>query len=166
MRTLARLGAIDDHVEHAEIERLREVMVGALLYGFDGVRDRPESRHHDEHDRRVRGARFLHEPDAVEPRHLEIREDDVGVELVELAERLEAVRRRLGDVAFLVQDLGERSARVRLVIDDENSPSRGHAHSFTTRHAEAVRCFRPERLVPSRRASGFGLHPSRARAFG
>ena len=72
-------------------------------------------------------ARLLHEGDAVEAGHLQVRQDDVGRELVELAERLEPVGRRLGRVAVFAEDLGERGARVRLVVDDEDPAAGCHA---------------------------------------
>ncbi len=67
--------------------------------------------------------RLVHERDAVEPGHLQVREDHVGRELFELAERLEAVGRGLGVVPLVVQDFAQRGARVRLVVDDENPPT-------------------------------------------
>ena len=49
----------------------------------------------------MRRARFLHEGDAVEARHLEIRQDDVGHEFGHLTEALEAIGRGLGDITFV-----------------------------------------------------------------
>ena len=59
-----------------------------------------------------RALRLLHERDAVEAGHLQVGEDDVGRELLELAERLEAVGGRLGRVALVAQDLA-RAPRAR-----------------------------------------------------
>ena len=97
--------ALDDRGERLEVERLREVVLGALLHRGDRARDRAEGRHHDEHRARRRRARLLHERDAVEARHLQVRQDDVGAELLQLAERLEAVGGRLGGVALVAEDL-------------------------------------------------------------
>ena len=90
--------ALDDRRERLEVERLREVVVGALLDGVDRAGDGAERGHHDEHGAGQDARALLHEPDAVEPRHLEVGQDDVRRELVELAERLEAVGRGLGRV--------------------------------------------------------------------
>ena len=66
-------------------------------------------------------AELLDELDAVHARHLEIGHDDVRRERLVLAERLERVGRRLDLEALIAQQLGERRARVDLVIDDQNS---------------------------------------------
>ena len=116
--------ALDDRGERLGVERLGEVVLGALLHGLDGARDRAERRHDHEDRARRGGLRLLHERDAVEAGHLQVGEDDVGVELLELAERLEAVGRRLGRVALVAEDLAQRGARVRLVVHDEDA-SRG-----------------------------------------
>jgi hypothetical protein len=113
-----------------EVERLRQVVVRALGHRLDGVGDRAERRHHDEGARGQDRARLLHEADAVEPGHLEVRQDDVGTELFELAERLEAVGRGLRRVTLFTEDLGERSARVGFIVDDQDSsPSPATADS-------------------------------------
>ena len=100
-------GALDDDRERVEIERLREVVLGAAFDGVDGAADGAESRHHDEHRAREKLAAFLHEPDAVEAGHLEIGEHDVGLELRQLAERFESVRRGFSDVTVFVQNLAQ-----------------------------------------------------------
>ena len=80
-----------------------------------------EGGHDDEGDLAVARPRLLHELDAVEARHLQVGEDDVGRELLELAERLEAVGGGLDRVALVAQELGERRTRVGLVVDDEDA---------------------------------------------
>jgi hypothetical protein len=119
-------GPVDDGAERLRIERLEQVVLGPLLHRVDGARDRPECRHDHEHGSRRGHPGLLHEGDAVEPRHLEVRQDDVGDELVELSERLEAVGRRLGRKTVFAEDLAQRGARIRLVVDDEDPTALGH----------------------------------------
>ena len=126
---------LDDRAERLGVERLDEVVLGALLHRVDGARDRAERRHDDEDRARRRRPRLLHERDAVEPRHLQVRQDDVGRELLELAERLEAVGRGLGRVALFAEDLAERGPRVRFVVDDEDSTAVRHV---AARHPSAA----------------------------
>ena len=74
-------------------------------------------------------AHLLQQLDAVHARHLEVGQHQVGRELLELAERLEAVGGGLDRVALVAQELGQRGARVDLVVDDQNV-SLLHALSF------------------------------------
>ncbi len=73
--------------------------------------------------------------------------DEVGRELLELAERLEAVGGGLDRVALVAEELGERRARVDLVVDYQDASLSGHVgFSFSVAAASVV----PERsLAPS-----------------
>ena len=119
-QTVYRYFPSKDHLMMALVSREEETFL-------DGVGDRSEGRHHHEGGVALRGLGLLHQPDAVEAGHLEVGQDDVGIELGELAERLEPVSGRVGDEAVLVQDLAQRGASVRLVVDDENPTPRRHA---------------------------------------
>ena len=120
-------GALDDGRERLEVERLGEVVVGALLDGRDGARDGAEGgHHHEDASAATRSCAFSMKAMPSRPGHLEVGEDDVGGELLELAEGLEAVGGGLGRVALVAQDLGERGARVGLVVDDEDPAARTH----------------------------------------
>jgi hypothetical protein len=152
-------GALHHGHEHVEVERLRQVIVSALRHRLDGVGDGAERRHHDEGARREDRPRLLHEADAVQTGHLEVGQHDVGAELLELAQRLEAVGRSLGRVALFPEDLGEGSTRVGLVVDDEDSAPTSHGGRLP--HPPARRTpDRPRRREPprSRRLVGFEIN--------
>ena len=123
-------GALDHHRQHREIEGLGEVVVGALLHRLDGVGDGAEGGHHHEGRVALGGLGLLHQADAVEARHLQVGEDHVGLELLELAERLEAVGRRLGAVALLTEDLREGRPCVGLVVHDQDPPAGCHGDAL------------------------------------
>ena len=115
--------AVDDGAQRLGVERLEEVVLGALLHRLDGAGDGAERGHDDEHGTGRRCACLLHERDSVQARHLEVREDDVGGELLEFSKSLETIRCRFGGVPVLAQYLAQRGAGVRLVVDDEDPAS-------------------------------------------
>jgi exopolyphosphatase len=57
----------------------------------------------------------------IHARHLEVAEHQVGLKAVQSAERLEAVGSRLYLVTLLAQNLSERIAGVRFVVNDQDS---------------------------------------------
>ena len=130
---------LDDGAERLGIERLEEVILRALLHRVDGARDGAERRHDDEDRPGRRRPRLLHERDAVESRHLEVRQDDVRGELVELSERFEAVRRGLRREAVFAEDLAQRGPGVRFVVDDEDSTAVSHGRQHPSAGAAARR---------------------------
>ncbi len=124
--------ALDDRAERPGVQRLEEVVLRPLSHRVHGARDGAERRHHDEHRPRSRRPRLLHERDSVQAGHLEVREDYIGAELLQLPESLEPVGGRLGRVALFVENLAQRRAGVRLVVDDEDPAlARGHESRST-----------------------------------
>jgi hypothetical protein len=96
---------------------------GTLLHRVDRGLDGAEGRHDDDRALRIFLQRAQHQPEAVEAWHPEVRQQDVRRQLRELRQRLEPVGCRLDGVALLLEQLGQRGTRVRIVIDDQNSPA-------------------------------------------
>ena len=70
-------GAINDPVEHIEINRLLQVVEGPFLHGVNGSIDRSESRRHHYPDSRIDltgGSEHAH---PVQLRHPQIRDDQI-----------------------------------------------------------------------------------------
>src|ERR1039457_223078 len=80
-------------------------------------------RRHEDHSRRERPVReraeTLHDVHSGEPRHLEVRQDDLGPDLRRFREGFAAVGRGRHAIALVLEDHRERLALVLLVVDDE-----------------------------------------------
>jgi hypothetical protein len=115
--------------QRAVVDRLREVLIAAGLEPGDHVLGLAESGHED--DRRERKARIGAQPsadlDAVEPRHHDVEQDEIGRRLARGGQRLLAVGRGDDVVAGAgeprLQDLHVR----RVVVDDEDARRRSQA---------------------------------------
>jgi hypothetical protein len=133
MRCRSQPAALERAVEHdqqvVDLDRLGHVVGGALLHGGHGAGDRAERGHQDHHPLGIVGAGARGQLEAVEPGHLEVGEQQLGGELGELGQRLEAVGGGLDLIALVAQELGQRGPRVGLVVDDQDAASRGHGRA-------------------------------------
>ena len=143
-----RLAAVD-HPDRAHelggLDVLEQVARGARAHGGQHLVLVEEARQDDDARRGRELAQALDRADAVEPRHDEVHEHDVGLERRDRRERRLAVGRLADDLDVVLQ-LEERAqalAHDGVVVDDEDGD---HA-----RHLEASRSCR--RRARSRRAA-------------
>ena len=113
--------ALDHDGQLVDVDRLGQVVGGARAHGRDRGLDRAERGHHDHRQVGVALAQACQQLDAVHAGHLQVGEHQVGRELLQLAQRLEPVGGGLDLVALVAQELGERGARVDLVVDDQDA---------------------------------------------
>ena len=124
---------------------LRQIVVRALLDGFDGAFDGPLRGEQDDRDI---GQLIVKRPQKLESahaRHHEVADDDCGPERGDLAEGFLAVRRLIRVEAPCLHELGKSAASRRVVLDDQ--------HSLRLRRARRLLCFVHQfrmRLAPTR----------------
>ena len=149
----ARLGqrAADDRGQLLQVERLRQVFVGALLRGADRRHEGVLRAHH--HDRQVR-PRALDARNQVEG--VAVRHDHVGDDDIALAFRHPAPeRRRVGGEAHRVAGARQRLVQHRadggVVVGDEDR-SGGHfaASEFLVRQPSGMRRHQDAKSRPPR----------------
>ena len=111
------------------VERLDDVVVGAVLERLDGRLDRCVGRHDD--DGRLGGglADLAEDLETVHPGHLDVDEEDLRRLARERRERLAAARRGEDVVPLLLEPERERAPQVGLVVDDHQLHGRGHQGS-------------------------------------
>jgi hypothetical protein len=119
-------GARHQHRHRLHVERLGEVVLGAQANGGDGRVHRAERGHDEERGVRGLGAPLLHQREAVDARHLEVREHHIGLERAQLQQRRAPVGGRLHLVPLEREQLVERAPRAGLVVDYENSSAICH----------------------------------------
>ena len=119
----------DHQYQFVGVERLGQVVRRALPHGAHGGLDSAEGGH--EHDGQLRGvlAELAQKLYAVHARHLQIREHQIGRELLGARQALEAVGGGLDLIPLFFQDLRESGPRVRFVVDDEDSSLAAHGSS-------------------------------------
>src|SRR5690606_20738606 len=117
---LALLRLLKDEDELIRAERLRQVVVRTALHRLDGELGAAVRGHHDDHAGAAAAAILLEELEAAEPRHAEVAQHDVGLELERTREALLAVARRLHLVALLRQDGRHGLPQAWFVVDDQN----------------------------------------------
>src|SRR5690606_2697889 len=123
----ARLdGTLDHDRDLVDVERLREVVVGALLHRGDRDALRAVGGEQDDGQRRSAGADLRHQLETIRAGHGEVREH--GLDVVELLERLAARARGDHAVTALGEDLGQRVQNCGLVVDEQD---RAHARAST-----------------------------------
>src|SRR5262249_9838633 len=103
------------------LERLRDVVAGALLDGLDGAFDARVAGDHDDIEIGPAIANLAREPDAVRAGNLEIHHRERELLLAEEAQGLGGVRRAGHRVALAGVELLQLPANERVVIDDQNS---------------------------------------------
>ena len=130
-RALLRLGqrAADDGDQLLQIERLRQVFVGAALGGADRGHERVLRAHDD--DRQI-GPQLLDPRQQIEGvlvRHHHVGDDEIAVALADPAPQRRGVAGRAHLVAGARQRLVEHGADRRIVVGDQNV-SRWHGVLF------------------------------------
>ncbi len=115
--------ALDPQVDFLEDERLAQVVVGACAEGLHLGVQVPTRRQH--HDRDSAGAgvflELLRDGDAVDPRHLQVEQNDVRVLLGGDFDSALTVGRFQDLERTRVEPLAGEPSRVRLVVDDEDA---------------------------------------------
>ena len=141
--------AVERHLEGVGVDRLEDVVARSRLQALDRRGDGAVA---GEDDHRHVGRRRLHPPhqlEAVGAGHAQVREHDVDGRPPEVAERVRHGAGRARVVAPRAQDLDERVADVRLVLD--------HQHPAAADRSIAHRLKPPPRAPRRRpRASGAG----------
>ncbi len=102
------------------IDRLAQVVVGAVLDRLDGALDRALRGQQDEREVGELVFQRLEEIVAAHPRHDEVADDDRRPEARDPAERLFAVGGFVGLKSPVLDELGESRAGRRIVLDDEH----------------------------------------------
>ena len=138
-----RLEPLDDfveqHLQSMDLDRLRQIVVGALLHRLDRALDGPLRG--QQQRRHVGGALLGQRAQQCEPvhaRHHQVRDDDGGAEGGDLLERLFAVASRLRDEAPAPDELFQPDARSCIVLNDEHTL--GRALLFCGHNTVAVHC--------------------------
>src|SRR5690606_32593169 len=125
----------DAALELVGLERLHEVVDGAIPHRRHGLLDRAVRRHHHDRQMRVSAAHRAQQLAAVDRRHLHVRHDQIDARAAEQLERLAAVAGREHDMPSGFERTHERMLEVRVVLDDQNRIL-VHSRSFVV---EAVR---------------------------
>jgi hypothetical protein len=126
---------LDQQSQPLEVDRLGEVVVGALAHRGDRGVDGGLS---GEDDDRYPGHLLLERAEqaqAVHVRHHEVGHHQRRVERRRLLQGIVTLGRGIGGVAPGRQDGLERGARILLVVDDQDVGSSGHASQGSNRHA-------------------------------
>ncbi len=122
------VGVLEDALEGGEqvvdVERLGDVVVGAVLHRLDGGRGPAEGGHHDDLELRVLALELAEYADPVLVGELDIHHHEVGQVLGDLLDRLRAALAELDRVALFAQEVLEQGADIGFVIDDEHGPLR------------------------------------------
>src|SRR5690606_8741535 len=110
-------GTLDDDGDLVDVERLGQVVVGALLHRGDGdalgaVRGEQEDR-----QRRIARGDVAHQLEAIHARHRQIGDD--GLRVVEQRQRLGTRARAQDLVPAFGEDLAQREQNTRLVVDEQ-----------------------------------------------
>jgi hypothetical protein len=114
-------GAVDGDGERVDLDRLGEVVLGAGPHRSHCSADVAERGGHDHGKLRVLLAEFGKELHAVQSRHAQIGDHDVGRALRGQRQGLLTVAGAVHLVAGLLEELLEPAARAGLVVDHEQS---------------------------------------------
>ena len=109
----------DDDGEFVEVERFADVVVGPQPHGVDGRFEAAVGGHHDDHDLLIVFLDLFQDLNAVDARHLDIEQHQIGLFLPNQAQRLFAVTGGNDLVALLLQILLQRPADQVFVVDDQ-----------------------------------------------
>ena len=108
------------------VERLGDVVVGAEVEALGLVGGRALGRQQDDRDRPLL-AELAHDLDAVEVRHDDVEQDDVGADFLRLGERILAAGRGDDAEALLAESDRDELRDPWFVIGDEDEWLRTHA---------------------------------------
>ena len=111
---------LDVDFQLGEMERLGEVVVGAMLHRLDGGLDAAVGGEHDGFELRLTFLELLQELDAVHARHVQVEQGDVAAGRQHLQCFFAGAGRR--DVqALLLKALAKRLPQLLVVIDDQQA---------------------------------------------
>ena len=111
---------VEQDLQPLDVDRLGQVVVGALLHGLDR---RLDGALRGQQQRRDVGALRLKRPQQTQPvhaRHDQVGDDDGGTEGGHLLERVLAVGGRIGEKSPALDQLLEADARGVIVLDDQH----------------------------------------------
>ncbi len=146
-------GLLDDGAQLGHVDRLGQVVGGALLDGLDGRLDVAVPGDDDDLGLGRLGTGLAQDRQAVEVGHLEVGEDDVEVVMRDPPCPLLAAAGDGALVAFALQRLGKRFGVRSLVVDDQHfQPFAGFGRRFRGRFHDGSlargSCSTRERIVP------------------
>ena len=124
-RLLPLDGLVQQDPQPLRIDRLAQVVVGAVLDRVDGALDRALRGQQDERDVRQLILQRAEQVVPAHPRHDQVAHDDGRPEAGDLAEAFLAVGRLVGLEAPGLDELGQPGPRGRVVLDDEHPLARG-----------------------------------------
>ena len=146
-------GALGHENDPVSAERLLDEVVSAALDGGDRRLDVAVARYH--HDRQVAMLRLdsIEDLQAVQTASLQpyVEEDEGWLALRHLVERLDAVARRSGREALVLENGAHELANVGLVVNDQDI---GRHTLFTPLPGFACSGLRPRRTARARSAAG------------
>ena len=108
------------------VEWLFQDVVRPVLRRLHGSLDRRVPADHHDDGVRILLAQLSQRFEAVDPRHLHIHEDEMGMKARVLREAIHGVTRRAHLEAFELEELAECGADPLLVVDDQDATRRGH----------------------------------------
>ena len=103
------------------VDRLAQIVVGAVLDRFDRALDRALRGQQDEGDVRELILQRPQQIMSAHPRHDQVADDDRGAEVGDLAQRLLAVGGLVGLKTPGLNQLGESAPCGRVVLNDEDA---------------------------------------------
>ena len=161
LQALAIQAALHDVDDLLDLERLEDVVVGALLHRLDRGLDRAEAGHDDRQDRDALLGDLLDQLEAAHVGHLQIGDDQVVAARCSSSQRRDAVLDGVDDVALHAEEVGEDLADHLLVVDDQDAGRLGSAHGLRRG------CLRRRDLQPrlSGRVGEQGVAFARAQEF-
>ena len=112
-----------------EIERLRQIIIGASVKPSDPVLDCIARREHQDRHGGASRAQLLANLDPILARQHNVQNDQVIVVEISLRQGLLAIHHDVNGVSFFAQAFGQHPDRIRLVFDQQNARHVGHAGS-------------------------------------
>jgi hypothetical protein len=122
--------AVDDDEQLVDDDRLGQVVGRALAHGGDRRVDRAVGGHDHRDGLRIQLAGLLHQIQPAHARHAQVGQDQVGRELLELGQGLEAIGGRLHPEPLVPEQLGQSRPGVRLVVHDQDAGARGPGYTL------------------------------------
>ena len=119
----SRRRALDHQPQMLEVDRLGQEIGGTHSHRLHGVVDRAESRGDDDVGRQPSLLHLFEQLQTVDPRHLQVGDDDAVGTLVECLERFASVGRRVDrDVRIGLEENLDLLAGRFVVFDDQDAP--------------------------------------------
>ena len=140
--------ALDGQADLAQLEGLRQVVVGALAHGLDGRLQAAEGRHEDHAGAGLTGLRRAQKGEAVDLAHDEVREDHFDLLALDRGQRPRAADRGGDGVPVALEMASEEVDHLGVVVGHEDSPGhRGGARPSRYIGAEPIAEARPPDIL-------------------